>query len=137
MSVVLARNWGSNVTFKRGAAAESRTFAVKPVRSGKAKQKTTSVARDNFGAGIFWMVCCIICATAFYLFQVNNIAIKSYEVRDAENKVQNLEKESQKLKIRETGSKSMYTIEKATENLNLINSANVSYVEMKGPMAMK
>jgi hypothetical protein len=132
MSVVLARNWGSNVTFKRGAAAESRTFAVK-----KAKQKTTPAARDSFGTGVFWMAFCIICATAFYLFQVNNIAIKSYEVRDAENKVQYLQKESQKLKIRETESKSMYTIEKATENLNLINASSVSYVEMKGPMAMK
>jgi len=136
MSVVLARNWGNNIAFKRGTVNENRIFAVKKVKA-KAKPKTVSADKDDFGTGLFIMVGCVIFATALYLFQVNNVAIQSYEVKDAESRVQNLQKESQKLKIQETESRSMYTIEKATENLNLVNAANVSYVEMKGPMAMK
>jgi len=136
MSVVLARQWGNNAAFKRGTVTENRIFSVRKVKQ-KAKQKTESSEKDDFGAGIFVMAGCIIFATAFYLFQVNNIAIQNYEVKDAQNRVENLEKESQKLKIQETESRSMYTIEKATESLNLVNSANVSYVEMKGPVAMK
>jgi hypothetical protein len=137
MSVVLARQWGNNVGFKRGTVSEHRPFSVKPARPGKAKSNTIAADRADFSNDIFVMVACIIFATAFYLFQVNNIAIQSYAIRDAQNKVLNLQKESQKLKIQETESRSMYTIEKATENLNLVNAANVSYVEMKGPMAMK
>jgi hypothetical protein len=132
MSVVLARNWGNNVAFKRGAAAESRSFVLK-----KSARAAVSDGKTSLSAIIFTMVGCVIFAGSFYLYQVNNIAIKGYEVREAENKIQDLEKENQKLKIREVESRSMYNIEKATENFNLVNSANVSYVEMKGPMAMK
>jgi hypothetical protein len=132
MSVVLARNWGNNITVKRRAAAEGRVFVLKKSMRLAGKDGQTSL-----NTIIFIMIGCVIFAGAFYLYQVNNITIKGYEVREVENKIQSLEKESQKLKIREVESRSMYKIEKATEDLNLVNSANVSYVEMKGPVALK
>jgi hypothetical protein len=132
MSVVLARNWGNNITVKRRAASEGRAFVLK-----KSMRFVVKDGQTSFNTIIFIMIGCLIFAGAFYLYQVNNITIKGYEIKEVENKIQNLEKESQKLKIREVESRSMYNIEKATEDLNLVNSANVSYVEMKGPMAMK
>jgi hypothetical protein len=132
MSVVLARNWGNNMAVKRRAATEGRFFMLKKSTRFAVKDGQTSL-----NTIIFIMIGCVIFAGAIYLYQVNNIAIKGYEIKEVENKIQDLEKESQKLKIREVESRSMYNIEKATEELNLVNSANVSYVEMKGPMAMK
>lgn len=75
---------------------------------------------------------------AFYLYQVNDIAAKGYEIRELENKIQDLSKESKKMEIKEVELKSMYNIEKASEDLNLVNSGNdVSFVEISGPVAMK
>jgi hypothetical protein len=132
MSQVLARNWGNNVVYKRGAVFKSGSLVLKKkkqgvVREGKASLKTVVLA----------MAMLLVLFGVLYLYQVNNIAIRGYEVRDIENRIQDLQKENQKLKIQEVESKSMYNIEKATEDLNLVNSSNVSYVEMRGPMAMK
>lgn len=132
MSVVLARNWGNHIAVKRRAAAEGKVFVLK-----KSTRLAVMDGQTSLNAIIFMMIGCVIFAGAVYLYQVNNITIKGYEIKEVENKIKDLEKESQKLKIREVESRSMYNIEKATEDLNLVNSANVSYVEMKGPMAMK
>ena len=79
----------------------------------------------------------IFIAGAFYLYQVNSIATKGYEVKDIERKIQESEKEINKLKIMEVELKSMYNIEKATEKMNLITTSDVSYLEVDGPVAMK
>ena len=79
----------------------------------------------------------IFIAGAFYLYQVNSIATKGYEVKDIEKKIQESEKEINKLKIMEVELKSMYNIEKATEEMNLITTSGISYLEVDGPVAMK
>jgi hypothetical protein len=76
-------------------------------------------------------------AGAFYLYQVNNITTKSYEIRDLKSQIQELSKEGKKMEIREVELRSMYNIEKASQDLNLVNSNDVTYVEMSGPVAMK
>lgn len=74
---------------------------------------------------------------AFYLYQVNSIATKGYEIRDLESQIHDLQKESKKMEIREVELRSMDNIEKASQNLNLVNSDQVTYVEINGPVAMK
>lgn len=74
---------------------------------------------------------------AFYLYQVNGIATKGYEIRELENEIQELNKESKKMEIHEVELRSMYNIEKASQDLNLVNSGEVAYVEINGPVAMK
>jgi len=131
MSMVLAKNWGNNIALKRGASAGGG-FVL--------KRSKTPVANDDktgLDVAVFVMVVCLVFAGALYLYQVNNISIKGYEVKAIENRIQGLEEENQKLRIREVESRSMYNIEKNTENLNLVNAVNVTYVEMNGPMAMK
>ncbi len=103
-------------------------------------------AKNAFSAGrvelngialIFTVIIGIFLCGSFYLYQVNNIATKSYEIRDLEGKIQNLNKESKKMEIREVELKSMYNIEKASQDLNLVNSGEVSYIEINGPVAMR
>lgn len=132
MSVVLSRNWGNNFATKRGTVVAGSGFVFR--RPGR---QSVSDGRVSLSSAVFVMVGCLIFAGAFYLYQVNNISIKGYEVRSIESRIQDLEKENQKLKIREVESRSMYNIEKNTESLNLVNASNVTYVETKGPMAMK
>lgn len=132
MAVVLSRNWGNNFAAKRGTAVASSGFVLK-----RSKARAVSDGKVSLNGMVFVMVGGLIFAGALYLYQVNNISIKGYEVKAIESRIQDLEKENQKLKIREVESRSMYNIEKNTENLNLVNAANVTYVEMKGPVAMK
>ena len=80
----------------------------------------------------------LFCACgALYLFQVNSIATKGFEVRELEGKIEDLKKEGRKMEIREVELRSMYNIEKASKDLELVESKEVTYVEINGPMAMK
>ncbi|EKE11314.1 MAG: hypothetical protein ACD_15C00108G0009 [uncultured bacterium] len=102
--------------------------------------------KNNFNAGrveLNWMSLIFVVAAGiffsggFYLYQVNDIATKGYEIRDLEKRIQDLNKESKKMEIKEVELKSMYNIEKASQDLNLVNSGEVSYIEINGPVAMK
>jgi len=132
MSVILARNFGNETAPRKRTASVDSGFVIR-----KIKQSSHSTGKIGLEFVMAVMAVGIITAGAFYLFQVNSIAIQGYEVKEAENRIQSLEKENQKLKIQEVESRSMYNIEKSTENLNLISSSEISYIEVKGPMAMK
>lgn len=74
---------------------------------------------------------------SFYLYQVNDLATKGYEIRDIENEIKKLKADNEKNKIQEVELKSMHNIEKAAEDLNLVSSKNSTYLNLKGPVAMK
>jgi len=132
-SVARRRNAGSQrfFTYQKGAFC--------PVN------KKLSVGDDKFSGStqvssvsltFAFIVVAVICGAA-YLFQVNSIATKSFEVRELENKIHELSKENKKMEIREVELRSMYNIEKASKELNLVNSKDVTYIEINGPVAMK
>ncbi len=74
---------------------------------------------------------------SFYLYQVNDLATKGYEIRDIENEIKKLKADNEKNKIQEVELKSMHNIEKAAEDLNLVSSKGSTFVSLKGPVAMK
>jgi cell division protein FtsL len=76
-------------------------------------------------------------AGIFYLYQVNSLATQGFEIKKIENNIQTMEKEGKQLQIKEIELRSMNNIEKATKELNLVNSSNVTYIEIAGPVAMK
>jgi hypothetical protein len=115
---------------KSGLGSKGFLFAKNAFDAGRVELNWVSL--------VFVMSISIFFCGAFYLYQVNDIATKGYEIRDLENRIQELNKEGKKMEIREVELKSMYNIEKASQDLNLVNSAEgVSYVEINGPVAMK
>jgi len=107
-------------------------------------KKTTRIATHNLGgAGFSLLSVCfvltlgIVTLGSYYLYQVNDLATKSYEMKDMELRIQELQKEGKKMQIKEIELRSMYNLEKATEDLDLINAQNITYVEMKSPVAMR
>jgi hypothetical protein len=86
---------------------------------------------------IFLLVGLVLLLSFSYLYQVNDLATKGFEVRELEKKIQDLEKDSKKMQIREVELRSMYNIEKFTKDLDLVSPENITYVEMDGPLAMK
>jgi len=129
-------DYGSKLKAK-GYANGSKILSM----SGKKEAKIKLKQKSN--SGIFlpvisaFSVIMIFISGAFYLYQVNDLATKGYEIRDIENQIQMLEKESKKMKIKEVELRSMYNIEKSTQELNLISPQSVTYVEMESSVAMK
>lgn len=121
----------TSTTFSRGAFC---TLNRKP-----AKERTFAAggAQINLVSLAFAVVMIIVASGAFYLYQVNDIATKGYEIRDLESQIQDLNRESRKMELREVELRSMQNIEKASQDLNLVNSTNVTYVEINGPVAMR
>lgn len=148
MSKVLVINYGGSGDYLgcariREKCQEKGCFGL--FLSGKLPKKPADQATKGkrgsariglIGAG-FLATAFIASTTAFYLFQVNDLATKGYEIRDLENRIQDLEKENKRLEIREVELTSMYSIEKSTESLGLVSSGEASYVEMGGTVAMK
>lgn len=104
--------------------------------AGNKTRNKGSIRVGLVGAG-FLMIFFVIFVSAFYLFQVNNLAIKGYEVKDLENKINELEKSNKEMQIREMELRSMYAIETAAKNFDLLDSANVTYLEINGPVAVR
>jgi len=109
--------------------------------SGKKTQKIESKQEKNPRILFFiltgFLAFLTLTCGAVYLYQVNDLATKGYEIKEIENKIQTLEKESKKMKIKEVELRSMYNIEKSTQELNLINPENITYIEMDSSVAMK
>jgi len=122
--------------YKRPRAVKKLTFDH-GVFVGKEKPSQKKGSYPGLAVVGFVLIGVAFLAGALYLYQVNSIATKGYELREIENKIQESEKEVNKLKIKEVELKSMYNIEKATEGLNLVTASEISYLDIAGPMAMK
>lgn len=109
-----------------------RGFSVSRERSRSKEEKLSGLSAIGFV-----LLGLLLSASSLYLYQVNSLATKGYELRDVENKIQASEKEIHELKIEEVELKSMYNMEKATKDLNLVSSSEASYIDIAGPMAMK
>lgn len=104
---------------------------------GKEKSGQKEVNYSGVAVVGFILIAVAFLAGALYLYQANSIATQGYEIREIESQIQKSEKEINNLKIREVELKSMYNIEKATENLNLVTASEISYLDIAGPVAMK
>lgn len=119
-----------------GSSLGNRINKIRPEKTEK-KLMASGSTRISLIALSFVLVTAVIFFGAFYLFQVNSIATQGFEIEEIKNKIQDAEKENKKLKIKEIELKSMYNIEKATQEFNLVSPEDISYVEIDGPVAMK
>lgn len=85
----------------------------------------------------FLMTFFIIFASAFYLFQVNDLAVKGYDMRDLENKISELEKANKQMQVHEMELRSMYVIEKSAQSFNLVSPVNVTYLDISNTVAIR
>jgi hypothetical protein len=85
----------------------------------------------------FTVIVFLVLAGGFYLYQVNDLATKGYDIRKLETEIQDLKKQSQQFKIKEVELQSMENIERSRESLNLVSSSEFSYAQIEGPVAMR
>jgi hypothetical protein len=134
----VVRNFGYGSRSKaKGHANGSKILSMSGKKEAKIKLNQKNISGIFLPVFTAVLVIMIFACGAFYLYQVNDLATKGYEIRDVENKIQLLEKESKKMKIKEVELRSMYNIEKSTQELNLVSPQSVTYVEMDSSVAMK
>ncbi|GEM_PF-1421140 len=86
-----------------------------------------------------WLVLAtvVVFSGAFYLFQVNSLTAKGYELKELQNNLLSLQEANKKGRIQEVELMSMYNIEKVTQNSDLVSLNDVTYLELNSPVAMK
>jgi len=139
-TLIIQNGWLRNDTPKTKLSDDKEVFSSKNLSQRKNfRKKDTALggARISLVSLGFIFLAAIFLSGIFYLYQVNSLATQGFEIKDIEKNIQAIEKENKQLQIKEIELRSMNNIEKATEELNLVNSSNVTYIEVAGPVAMK
>lgn len=73
------------------------------------------------------VLCLLVCGA--YLGIINTTAVKGYEVRQVEQKIDELRKENKQLQIQEAELNSFYNIKDNIGNLNMVEVKEVVYID--------
>jgi uncharacterized membrane protein (DUF106 family) len=104
----------------------------------KTKINTQTKGKKTEGFISPWLVVALfLIGAGIYLYFINSSAVKGYEMRSVEKEITDLKKESEELRMKEAELKSLYRIEESSKELNMAQTSQVSYIEEKGPMAMR
>jgi cell division protein FtsL len=134
MAKILIINKHNSEDYRKKVAEDSSETKSSRTEFGMSKRGSIRIGLASAG---FLVTFFIIFSSAFYLFQVNDLAVKGYDIRDLENKISELEKENKQMQIREMELRSMYVIEKSAREFNLVSPVNVSYLEVNNTVAIR
>lgn len=98
------------------------------------KRKTihTETRKTNaagFISPVFVVLACTAFSSLFYIYSVNQTAVKGIAIRNAEKEISQQEKSNEALKIKEAELKSLYHIEETSKQINMSPVAGVKYLE--------
>ncbi|EKD46597.1 MAG: hypothetical protein ACD_67C00154G0001 [uncultured bacterium] len=90
-------------------------------------------ANKNNAAGfispVFVVLACTAFSGLFYIYSVNQTAVKGIAIRNAEKEISQQKKNNESLKIKEAELKSLYRIEETSKQLNMAPVVSVKYIE--------
>jgi hypothetical protein len=102
-------------------------------QTNKKRNTLPIVASKSHAAGfispVFVVLACTAFSALFYIYSVNQTAIKGISIRNAEKEVADRAKDNESLKIKEAELKSLYKIEDASKQMNMVNATSVKYIE--------
>lgn len=107
----------------------SCTWHPKTKRKLEQKHAARSVNAAGFISPVFVVLACTAFSGLFYIYSVNQTAVKGLAIRSAEKEVMQQRKDNESLKIKEAELKSLYRIEDSSKNLNMVDATNVKYLE--------
>lgn len=99
----------------------------------KRKQITSLPGKEKHNAGFISPVFVVaffgFLAGMFYLYSINQSAVRGFQVKQVEKEIAEIKKGNEKLRIKEAELKSLYHIEQSTKDLNMSALGNVNYIE--------
>jgi cell division protein FtsL len=93
----------------------------------KSKGDTASVFALNLS-----LVAMIVAFGFLYLFQINSLGTRGYEIRQMEQKIKILQADNKELQIKSSSLSSITKIQKDAEVLGMVPATNVTYIKDAG-----
>jgi hypothetical protein len=116
----------------RTVVIRRQSFSWQPNIKRKIQQPRLAAPKlhlAGFISPVFVVLACAAFAGLFYIYSVNQTAVKGVEIGKAEQEVATQQENNELLKIKEAELESLYHIEDESKQLNMVDSANVKYIE--------
>lgn len=83
----------------------------------------------NFKRKIFvFSIILFVSLSGFYLFQINDLAVKGFEIRNLEEKIKELKQENKNLELKTAELQTLSNIEELKKELNLVKAGQAEYI---------
>lgn len=90
----------------------------------------------GFISPVFIVLACTAFSGLFYIYSVNQTAVKGIAIQNAEKEITARRKENESLKIKEAELNSLYRIEQVSKDLNMVDINEVKYLEESTSLAL-
>lgn len=121
---------------KRRVVIRKKSLEWKPQQKTKIKQKRQMINTSGFISPVMIAVVFAMFAGFFYIYSINQSAVKGYEIRQIEKKISQISNDNELLKIKEAEFRSFYKIEETSKNLNMLEVTDVTYIDTASPLAL-
>jgi cell division protein FtsL len=112
------------VTTGRRQMRDLSLALAQPLFRKKIKSDPASVSHLNLA-----LLALIVTFGFLYLFQINSLGTRGYEIRQMEQKIKVLQTENKSLQIQSSALSSITQIQKEAEGLNMVPASNVTYLK--------
>lgn len=125
----------------RTVVIRRRSLNWQPKTKRKIQIQLPVTALKSYTAGfispVFIVLACAVFSGLFYIYSVNQTAIKGIEIRNVEKNIAEQQKNNELLRIKEAELKSLYHIEEESKQIEMVNAENIKYVEESPAVAYK
>ncbi len=91
-------------------------------------KKTKSAGHSALGINLA-LVVLIVTMGFLYLFQINSLGTRGYEIRQMEQKIKVLQADNKDLQIQSSSLSSITKIQRDAERMNMVPATNVTYIK--------
>ena len=86
----------------------------------------------RFNLKIFWIsfVTIIISLSIFYVFQINSLTSRTYQIKNSQNKINELSSQNEKLEIQLAKLNSLTNIKNLIEKFNFEKATKIHYIQI-------
>lgn len=119
----------------RSVVIRSRICSWQPQTKIKIK-KQEKMSASGFVNPVVSVVVLGIFAGLLYVYSINQSAVKGFQIRKIEKEIVQLRNENELLKIKEAELKSLYKIEQSSKDLNMLEVAEIKYLDETNSLAL-
>ncbi|HEX8974430.1 MAG TPA: hypothetical protein VF817_03015 [Patescibacteria group bacterium] len=105
---------------------------IQPIAKTSASQR---LRKAGFIHPVFIVLACTAFSGLFYMYSINQTATKGLEIQAVEKQMAQEKNENESLKIKEAELESLYHVEDASKQLNMVNADHVTYLEQSSSVA--